>query len=128
MKIAIAVKDDFSTVSGHAGKAASWLVYDCIPEATIPAPQKIVLRPEHVMHHFEDDGPHPLDGVEIVVAASAGDGFVRHMHARGAEVLLTGESEPTIALKKILRGEALAEQRFDVTTTLCKLRDLFSRY
>ncbi|MBI4693808.1 MAG: hypothetical protein HY749_07285 [Gammaproteobacteria bacterium] len=128
MKIAIAVKDDFTTVSGHAGKAVSWLVYDCIPEQTIPAPQKIVLRPEQVMHHFEDEGPHPLDGVEIVIAGSAGDGFVRHMQARGAEVLLTGELEPAAALKKILRGEALAAQRFDVTTTLCRLRDLFSRY
>ena len=25
-------------------------------------------------------------------------------------------------------GEALADTRFDVTTTLCKLRDLFSRH
>jgi hypothetical protein len=33
-----------------------------------------------------------------------------------------------VALEKILAGEALADTRFDVTTTLCKLRDLFSRY
>ena len=128
MKIAIAVKDDFRVVSGHAGKAASWLVYDCRPEGTIPAPRKITLASDQILHHFADEGPHPLDGVEIVVAASAGDGFVRHMHRRGAEVLLTGETDPALALKKILRGEALAEQRYDVTTTLCKLRDLFSRY
>jgi hypothetical protein len=29
---------------------------------------------------------------------------------------------------RILAGEALPETRFDITTTLCKLRDLFSRY
>ncbi len=29
---------------------------------------------------------------------------------------------------KILAGEALADTRFDITTRLCKLRDLFSRH
>ena len=50
------------------------------------------------------------------------------MHQWGAQVLLTGEAEPAVALRKILAGEALADTRFDVTTTLCKLRDLFSRH
>ena len=31
-------------------------------------------------------------------------------------------------MEKILAGEALADTRFDITTTLCKLRDLFSRH
>jgi hypothetical protein len=43
-------------------------------------------------------------------------------------VLLTGETDPQTALKKIVMGEALADTRFDITTTLCKLRDLFSRH
>lgn len=72
--------------------------------------------------------PHPLDGVEVVIAASAGDGFVRHMAKRGAEVLLTGEQQPDDALARILAGEALPDPRFDITTTLCKIRDLFSRH
>ena len=80
------------------------------------------------LHHFADDGPHPLDGVEIVIAASAGDGFVRHMNKRGAQVLLTGETDPRTALEKVLGGEALPDTHFDITTALCKLRDLFSRH
>jgi hypothetical protein len=64
---------------------------------------------------------------EIMVAGSAGDGFIRHMAKWGAQVLLTGESDPAAALAKILAGEALPDTRFDVTTALCKLRDLFSR-
>jgi predicted Fe-Mo cluster-binding NifX family protein len=66
--------------------------------------------------------------VDIVVAGSAGDGFIRHMQKRGTEVLLTGETAPDVALTKIIQGETLPETRFDVTTTLCKLRDLFSRH
>jgi predicted Fe-Mo cluster-binding NifX family protein len=128
MKVAIAVKDNFNAVSGHAGKTRTWLVFDCTPDSAIPPPRQIVLRHEQLPHYVKDDGPHPLDGVEIVVAGSCGDGFIRHMNRRGAQVLLTGETDPHQALTKVLAGEALPDTRFDVTTTLCKLRDLFSRH
>jgi hypothetical protein len=72
--------------------------------------------------------PHPLHGVGIIIAASAGDGYVFHMNKWGAQVLLTGETDPLTALKKLLSAEALADTRFDITTALCKLRDLFSRH
>jgi predicted Fe-Mo cluster-binding NifX family protein len=127
MKIAIATNDSWSRVSGHAGQTRDWLVFDCEPGKPIDEPQRIQLTKEQLPHYFKDDGPHPLHGVEIVVAASAGDGYIRHMEKWGAQVLLTGEVEPLAALKKILGGEALPETRFDITTTLCKLRDLFSK-
>lgn len=128
MKIAIAVKPDLQTVSGHAGQTADWLVFDCQPGATEFTASHLHLTKEQLPHHFQDDGPHPLDGTEIIVTASAGEGFVRHMKKWGAEVLLTGEKDPQSALKAILAGEALADPRFDFTTTLCRLRDLFSRH
>lgn len=126
MKIAIASKDNWTSVSGHAGQTRDWLVFDCEPGKPIPEPQRIQLSKEQLPHHFRDDGPHPLHGVEIFIAASAGDGYLRHMEKWGAQVLLTGETDPLAALKKILNGEALPETRFDITTTLCKLRDIFS--
>ncbi len=43
-------------------------------------------------------------------------------------MLLTGESDPVLAITRILAGEALPDPRFDITTTLCKIRDLFSRH
>jgi len=43
-------------------------------------------------------------------------------------VLLTDETDPAVVITRILAGEALPETRFDITTTLCKLRDLFSRH
>ena len=130
MKIAIATKD-FTEVSGHAGQTRQWLVYDLANHRAnqlLPAPWRIDLAKEQVLHVFEDNAPHPLDGIDIVVCASAGEGFIRHMKKRGAEVLLTGESDPALAITRILAGEALPDPRFDITTTLCKLRDLFSRY
>jgi len=128
MKIAIATKNVWTQVSGHAGQTRDWLVFDCQPGQPIPEPARISLTKEQLPHHFQDDGPHPLYGVEIMIAASAGDGYIRHMEKWGAQVLLTGETDPQTALEKILAGEALADTRFDITTTLCKLRDLFSRH
>jgi predicted Fe-Mo cluster-binding NifX family protein len=128
MKIAIATKDDWSQVCGHAGQTRHWLVFDCQPDAALPQPQRIELSKEQLPHHFQDDGPHPLHGVAVMVTASAGTGFMRHMESWGAQVLMTGETNPLTALEKIISGEALANTRFDITTTLCKLRDLFSRH
>lgn len=126
MKIAIATKDNWAQVSGHAGQTRDWLLFDCQPGAPLPEPQRIQLTKEQLPHHFQDDGPHPLHGVEVLVAASAGDGYIRHMEKWGAQVVLTGETDLLTALNKIIAGEALADTRFDITTTLCKLRDLFS--
>lgn len=125
MKIAIAAKD-FATVSSHAGQARQWLLYDCLPGAPLPPGQRIELAKEQVIHHFDDNGPHPLDGVEVVIAASAGDGFIRHMAKRGAQVLLTGETDPAAALARVLAGEVLPDTRFDPTLILCKLKDLLT--
>uniref|UniRef100_Q47G08 Dinitrogenase iron-molybdenum cofactor biosynthesis domain-containing protein n=1 Tax=Dechloromonas aromatica (strain RCB) TaxID=159087 RepID=Q47G08_DECAR len=130
MKIAIATQD-FAKVSGHAGQARQWLLYDLSlhhANRLLPAPQRIDLDQDQVLHVFTDDRPHPLDGVDVVIAASAGDGFIRHMRKRGTDVLLTGETDPAVAITRILAGEALPDPRFDLTTTLCRIRDLFSRY
>ena len=125
MKIAIAAKD-FATVSSHAGQARQWLLYDCHPGAPLPAGERIELAKEQVIHHIDDNGPHPLDGVEVVIAASAGDGFIRHMAKRGAQVLLTGETDPAAALARVLAGEVLPDTRFDPSLILCKLKDLLT--
>lgn len=127
MKIAIAIADD-GRLAGHAGQARRWLVYDCRPEQPEPPPQAVELDKRQVFHHWDDDGAHPLDGIEVIVARSAGDGFLRRMQKRGVNVLLTGEDDAATALKRVLAGEALADPRWDASQLLCRLRDLFSAH
>ncbi|MFT4279361.1 MAG: hypothetical protein QM576_23690 [Rhodopseudomonas sp.] len=130
MKIAIPTQD-WATISGHAGQASRWMVFDLSEHRDgrpLPPPSRVELTKEQLPHYFKDDGPHPLDGVELIVAGSAGDGYVRHMKKRGADVLLTGETDPATAIDLIIKGETLPDQRFDITTTLCRLRDMFSRH
>ena len=125
MKIAMAT-DDGVRLAGHAGQARHWVVFDCQPGLALPSPQPVELSATQVFHHWKDAGPHPLDDVDIIVARSAGDGFLRRMQARGVNVLLTGENEVAAALQRVLAGEALPDPRWDASLLLCKLRDLFS--
>lgn len=74
MIIAFAAKQ-FEAVSGYAGQGREWLLYDCVPRQPIPEPNRVTLNKDQVLHHFKDHDPHPLDGVEIVVVGSAGDGL-----------------------------------------------------
>lgn len=130
MKVAIATRN-WDAVAGHAGQARHWLVFDFRSGprwARLPEPARIELEKAQVLHHFDDVGPHPLDGVDVVIAGGAGDGFVRHIKKRGAAVVLTSEADPVKALDSLVSGRALPGQRFDITTALCKVRDLFSRH
>ena len=127
MKIAIAT-EDFEKVAGHAGKAQRWLYYEFNPGAGLGGALRIELARDQVFHHWDDRGPHPLDGVEVIVARSAGDGFLRRMQKRGVAVLLTGETVADAALLKVMAGEALPDPRWDASLLLCRLRDVFSKH
>jgi len=71
MKIAIAT-NDYTQVSGHAGQARDWLLYDS--DAASDEPERIRLSKAQVFHNWEGEGTHPLDEVAVIVAASAGEG------------------------------------------------------
>ncbi|MBK1686433.1 NifB/NifX family molybdenum-iron cluster-binding protein [Rubrivivax gelatinosus] len=128
MRVAIAVDETMQQISGHAGQCRHWLIYDCRAGQALAEPAAVELTREQLPHHFKDDGPHPLQGCEILVVGSAGDGFVRHMAGWGAQVLRTGERDPRLALQRLIAGEPAVDTRPDLSLVLCKLRDLFSRH
>lgn len=125
MKIAIAT-NDYSHVSGHAGQARHWLLYDS--DTPSPEPLRIQLEKAQVFHHWDEEGSHPLDDVAVIVAGSAGDGFRRRMSKRGVAVLLTSERDAEQALSAVLKGAVLPEPGFDPSLLLCRLFDLFSKH
>lgn len=127
MKIAIATRR-YASVASHAGQTREWLLFDCVAGEPVPEPEKLALPKELLIHNFTDDGAHPLDGADLIVAASAGEGFFRHMAKRGAQVQLTGETDPLVVVNKLLAGEPLAAPTFDITTVLCKLHEMFAKH
>jgi predicted Fe-Mo cluster-binding NifX family protein len=125
MKIAIPSKDG-RKVAGHAGQARHWLVYDS--DGIDAAPERLELDGPQVLHYWQDDGPHPLDDVDVMIATSAGDAFVRRMAKRGVRVILTAERDATRAARAVRDGEELPKPPFNPHLLLCKIRDLFSKH
>ena len=127
MKIAVS-SEDGSSVSGHAGQARLWLLYQAEPGQEPGAPQRVELDRGQVFHHFAGGVPHPLDGVNVIISASAGDGFLRRMRKRGVQVVLTSEKDSAGAVAGVLSGHTLPERRWDLFQYICTLRDLFSTH
>lgn len=128
MKIAIAVDSQYRKVSGHAGRSRHWLLYDAGPDSTSAEPQRIELPSNMVFHHYEYDGPHPLDSIDTMIAISAGDGFMNKMKKRGVDARLTAETDPRKAVADYL-AECLSDPKpRPIGSLICKAFDLFSKH
>lgn len=103
MKIAV-TSQNFRTVTGHAGKTRRFIVFDaslpCDPEET----GRLDLPKELAMHEFTG-GHHPLDDMDVILTASAGEGFIRKLSHRGVKVVVTGASDPRQAVRDFLFGQ-----------------------
>ena len=103
MRIAVA-SQNFRTVTGHAGKTRRFLIYEALPGEDPREIGRLDLPKHMSMHEFHADGPHPLDEVEAVIAASAGTGFVQRMAGRGIAAVATSETDPAAAARALAEG------------------------
>lgn len=81
MKFAVA-SQDFETVNDHAGHAARFVVFEAEAGREPVEIARVDLNEDQTIHNFEG-GKHPLDGIDVVIAGSAGQCFVDKMAARG---------------------------------------------
>ncbi|OAN49896.1 NifB/NifX family molybdenum-iron cluster-binding protein [Magnetospirillum moscoviense] len=125
MKIAVA-SADFTKVSGHAGRARKWLVFTVAEDGTVAGPERVEFGADQVFHHHPDDQPHPLDGTTVLIAQSAGDGFLKHMAKRGIEAVLTAETDPRAAIDGFLAAKLPPPKARPIGSLICKTIDLFS--
>lgn len=103
MRIAVA-SDDFRRVTGHAGKACRFLVFDVADGVAPREVERLDLPPDLSIHEFRCDGPHPLFGMRAVIAGSAGAGFVRRLAERGVAAVTTAETDPMTAVARYVAG------------------------
>ncbi len=127
MLIAVA-SQDFATVTGHAGQARRWLLFEAGPAGPAGEPRRIELTRDQVFHHWTDQGSHPLDGIAAIIATSAGDSFLNRMGKRGVAVVLTGEAEPARAVAAWAAGIVVPPKPRPIGRLICKLHDLFSKH
>lgn len=127
MRVAVA-SSDFAKVSGHAGRARHWLVFETAEDGAMAPPRRVELEADMVFHHFADDRPHPLDGIQAVIAHSAGEGFLKHMEKRGVAAKLTAETDPAKAVADYLADTLSAPKARPIGKLLCATFDLFSKH
>ena len=128
MRIAVAITNDATKVSGHAGRARHWLVFDADQPDAIAPPSRMDLESEMVFHHLEEGATHPLDGNQVIIAISAGEGFLKHMAKRGVHVALTAETDPAKAVADYLTQSLSAPKPRPIGALICKTLDLFSKH
>lgn len=103
MLIAV-VSQDFRTVTAHAGKSRRFLVFKVAPCRAPLEVDRLDLPKDQSILEFKGEGAHPLDVADVVIAGSAGAGFIARMEARGIRTVTTTETDPVIAIARLLAG------------------------
>jgi predicted Fe-Mo cluster-binding NifX family protein len=106
VKIAV-TSQNFRTVSGHAGRARRFLIYDAEPGAKPVEVARLDLPKELAMHEFHGAGPHPIDGVDVILSQGFGDGFARRAATRGIVAFATDKADPVEAVKAYLVSQQM---------------------
>lgn len=103
MKIAV-TSQDFKNVTGHAGKSRRFVIFDVHTPCDPPEVVWLDLPLDMSFHEFSG-GPHPLDDMDVILTASAGQGFISKLAQRGVKVITCGESDPRKAVRDFLTGK-----------------------
>lgn len=104
--VAVAV-DRNEQVAGHAGRAHHWWVFDVWPGESPELAYRLNLAEHACLHEWhvcEQPERHPLHGMDVAIAAGAGEGVIRRLGERGVSMLTTCESDPQRAVEAWLAG------------------------
>jgi len=99
MKIGV-TSQNFRTITGHAGKARRFFVFEDA-DGELTEVDRLDLPKEMAMHGYNGPEPHPVDALDVLITAGCGDGFKRKMAARGIHVVMTSETDPQEAARKV---------------------------
>ncbi len=90
-------------ITEHAGQCRNFLVYN-VAGTEISPPRLLELPREGSLHNLPPGAPHALDGVDLLISASMGDGLRNKLAQRGVRTLLTTERNPLHAVQRYLQG------------------------
>lgn len=127
VRIAVS-SNDFRRVSGHAGQAQRWLVFEAAANGAPVIVDRLDLPPALVFHRFKGSEAHPLDGVGVLITRFAGQGFLNKMRKRGIEVHQTRETSAEKAVAGFLAGTLPPPPSRRLMSLVCKVRDAFSEH
>ncbi|MEJ2423221.1 MAG: NifB/NifX family molybdenum-iron cluster-binding protein [Candidatus Thiodiazotropha sp.] len=105
MKIAV-TSQNFRTITAHAGKSRRFLTYETNAQGELVELTRIDLPKELSIHEYKGL-THPLFEFDILVSASAGQGFINRLAQQGVQVICTSETDPRTAAQAIAEGKPL---------------------
>jgi predicted Fe-Mo cluster-binding NifX family protein len=102
--IAVATRTD-GVIASHAGRAHFWTVFDVWPGQSPVEVYSLTLADDACLHEWhvqQFPERHPLHGVDVVIASSAGDGVIRRLQERGVLCVTTAQGNPAQAVQDFL--------------------------
>ena len=109
MRIAV-TSQNCKTITGHAGQARRFLVYE--PDARGSPPQEVdrLDLPQELSVHAYHGEDHPLFGLglQALVTQGAGQGFIERLARHGILVHATSQTDPLVAVVQVATGQPLA--------------------
>lgn len=107
MKIAITSQNQ-RTVSGHAGRATRFVVYE-VENGNVLNKELLEVDQQNTLHEFFHNPRipgkrHPVLDANVVITGSMGPGFIHHMAEFGIEPVMTDERDLDIVVQKYLDG------------------------
>jgi predicted Fe-Mo cluster-binding NifX family protein len=107
MRIAV-TSQNFRTVTGHAGRARRFIVFEADAGQPAREIERLDLDTDMAIHGYNHEAAHPLDSMQVLITGGAGEGFVRHLAARGVMVVATPETDPQLAVEAFFAGRVMS--------------------
>jgi predicted Fe-Mo cluster-binding NifX family protein len=102
MKIAV-TSQNRRDITEHAGRCRNFWVFE-VDGLRVLDRSLLELPKESSFHDAAAQAPHPLDGVNVLIAGGMGDGLRARLARRGIEALVTSETQPERAVRAWLEG------------------------
>jgi len=110
MKIAV-TSQNRRDITEHAGRCRNFWLFE-VDGLRVLDRSLLELPKESSFHDASPQAPHPLDGVDVLIAGGMGDGLKARLARRGIEALVTCETQPERAVQAWLAGRLpLGERR-----------------